>query len=288
MDISVVIAALNAADTIEDQLRALASQVFAGDFEVLVVDNGSTDRTRAVVEHFAQHDPRVVLVDGSAVRGSPGAARNIGVELARGDRLAFCDADDIVRPGWLAALHCALDDAGAARGRIEQHSLNPHIDHRFLAEFLADYTVFGYPGFPGGNSALLRSVHAALGGFRDDYPQGQDSEFAVRLAQAGFSVAYVPDAVVSVRLRRGFVPSFRHARRRYAALRRIRVAFDIPVAPGTAVKVARSARSLLRRLTFLFDARQRIVWALRAGEMVGVARNLADVPRTLYRRRNRR
>ena len=108
MPVSVVVAALNAASTIQAQLDALSGQDYPAHlFEVLVCDNGSTDGTREIVQRHAQTDPRFRLVDASARRGS-GPARNLGVARSRNNLIAFCDADDIAESGgcppwWLPA-----------------------------------------------------------------------------------------------------------------------------------------------------------------------------------------
>jgi len=93
--VSVVIPALNVADTIGDQLDALAHQTYAGAWEVVVSDNGSTDATRERVEVWRDRLPHLRIVDSSRRRGvSP--ARNVGVEAARGDLVLICDGDDVV------------------------------------------------------------------------------------------------------------------------------------------------------------------------------------------------
>lgn len=276
--ISVVIPVLNGVATILDQLRAVAAQECVRPFEIVVVDNGSTDGTTQVVAEFARHEPRVRLVDGSAVRGSGAAARNLGVECATAERIACCDADDIVQPGWLAALDAALDTAPVASGAIEQHSLNPHLDHRLLPRVLGAYNVFGRPGYPGGNSAIHRNIYLGLGGLALGFPGGDDSEFAIRLADAGYPVVHAPGAVVSVRLRSGFVNSFRHSRALHEALRNVRRTHRLAYFAPRSILRQWLGRLwwLLRHAPFLADPRRRLTWATVAGHLVVLGRDLFD------------
>src|SRR5688500_9296124 len=100
MRASVVVPVRDGAATIGEQLAALAQQDFPGSWEVVVADNGSRDGTADVVRSFRDRLPGLRLVDASA---RPGAshARNAGAAAATGEVLAFCDADDVVDPGWL-------------------------------------------------------------------------------------------------------------------------------------------------------------------------------------------
>ncbi|MEX2253448.1 MAG: glycosyltransferase family A protein [Thermoleophilaceae bacterium] len=111
---SVIIPARNAAETIGRTLSALADQRYDGEFEVLVVDDESTDRTREVVA--AAGDERVTVLAGAG--GGPAAARNLGARAASGRALAFTDADCFPGEDWLAAGLHALRSAELVQGRV--------------------------------------------------------------------------------------------------------------------------------------------------------------------------
>ena len=97
---SIIVPARNAEATLDATLRSLRAQSFA-DLEIIVVDDGSTDRTVRIGADHAGEDPRVQLVV-QANRG-PAAARNSGIRVARGAIVGFCDAGDLWRPHKLAA-----------------------------------------------------------------------------------------------------------------------------------------------------------------------------------------
>jgi len=97
--VSVIIPVWNGAALLPETLRSLQSQTFT-DFEALIVDDGSTDATAAVAAAFCQADARLRLV--ARPHAGLSAARNAGLELARGEFIAFLDADDVWLPEKLA------------------------------------------------------------------------------------------------------------------------------------------------------------------------------------------
>src|SRR5689334_12401466 len=103
--VSVIVPARDAAATLDGTLRALAAQDLDDDFEVLVVDDGSTDATAAIAEGFGP-PVRLLRMTGSTGAGS---VRNHGAAAARGHVLAFTDADCAPTPGWLRAGLRALE-----------------------------------------------------------------------------------------------------------------------------------------------------------------------------------
>ena len=94
-NVSVVIPARNAAETLTEAIESLQAQTLTG-WEAVVVEDGSTDGTAELARALARTDSRIVVVDGAG-RGVS-AARNAGIERARYPLLAFLDADDLIRP----------------------------------------------------------------------------------------------------------------------------------------------------------------------------------------------
>src|SRR5262245_35038573 len=107
MKLSVIIPCYNAAETIGDQLEALTCQRWSQLWEVVVVDNKSTDRSRTIVESYQKRLPNLRMINAFERQGQA-HARNVGAQVACGESLAFCDADDEVGAEWLAAMGEAL------------------------------------------------------------------------------------------------------------------------------------------------------------------------------------
>lgn len=202
--VSVVLPVLNGADTIGGQLAALAAQTYEGPWEVVVADNGSTDGTRELVVGYSGR-LSLVLVDAAARRGAA-AARNAGARRARGDVLVFCDADDVVAPGWLAELVAALDGADAAGGAIDSAALNDPVSLQWRPPLPESSLPISHGFLPyalTANVAFRADAFFQLDGFREDYPAGEDVELMWRAQLAGLRVAFAPDAVVRYRYRAG-------------------------------------------------------------------------------------
>lgn len=209
--ISVVIPALDAAATIGQQLDALATQTVARPWEVVVVDNGSTDGTPELAAGYA--DRLRIRVVHCPTPGSS-AARNLGAKVAEGELLLFCDADDVVADGWVEALAEALDRADAAGGAIENDLLNADVRH--LRRHPAGLPVVAgfLPRAITANFGVRSAVLAALGGFAEEYDYGApDTELCWRLQLAGYSLVAAPEAVVHYRHRQSLRGAARKAYR---------------------------------------------------------------------------
>ncbi|AKO52758.1 hypothetical protein ABA45_10365 [Marinobacter psychrophilus] len=97
--ISVIMPAFNAESFIADSIESVLAQSFSN-FELLVIDDGSTDGTASIIDWFVSKDPRVFSLNNMRTKGVSGA-RNTGISEARGAWVAFLDSDDIWFPGTL-------------------------------------------------------------------------------------------------------------------------------------------------------------------------------------------
>lgn len=210
--ISVVIPAHNAAATLAEQLDGLAAQRYEGDWEVVIVDNGSTDGTADVARRHRERFPAFTLVDGGPRRGHS-APRNAGADAARGDLLAFCDADDVVAPGWLQAMARAARQFDLVGGWLDVRRLNDDATRSWhnpwpsdrLRSWLLPYAVSA-------NFAIWADVLRDLRGWSSDYEAGgEDVELSWRAQLAGYRLGFAPDAVVYYRYRPGLRQTARQA-----------------------------------------------------------------------------
>ena len=201
--VSVCIPSLNTRATLGEQLDALAAQDYAGAWEVLLLDNGSTDGSGALALDWADRLPglRVVRV---AERGIS-HVRNAARPAARGDLLAFCDADDVVVPGWLSALAAAAETCDVVGGRLDDTTLNAPSVVRWRGAIPQDALMvpLGHlPFAPGGNCAVWADVVDALGGWDTGYVAGSDDvDFSWRAQAAGYTVGFAPGAAIAYRYR---------------------------------------------------------------------------------------
>jgi len=212
--LSVVIPCHNEERLLGGQLTALADQDYRGAWEVVVVDDASTDATRAVAASFRSRLPalRIVAAGASGVAH----ARNAGAAAASGEALLFLDADDRAGAGYLQAMAAALERSDFVAARLETRTLNTGwVARTRLVEQERDLNdVFGFlPWAFGGTLGVVRSVFDAVGGFPTGRRYGDDVGFCWRVQLAGVPLRFVPDAVVHYRYRTDLAGIFRQARR---------------------------------------------------------------------------
>ena len=190
---SIVIPVRDAQSLIGDALDAVAVQEYEGEYEVIVVDNGSLDDTAAVAERHPLA-PRVIR----RVRGEgPGAARNDGVAASSGEVIAFTDSDCRPTPGWLAAGVRALDGIALVQGAVlppPGEAFGP-FDHTLGVQ--SEYGLYETA-----NMFVTREWFDRVGGFEDfiraggGRPFGEDAWFGWRVRRGGGGTAFAQDALV--------------------------------------------------------------------------------------------
>jgi hypothetical protein len=193
--VSVIVPVRDGATSIARLLDALARQTGPA-YEVIVVDNASTDETAAI----ARSHPVGARVVDEARTGSY-AARNAGLSVARAPVLAFTDADCTPELTWLVAGLTALDETRAdlVGGAIRSvASDRPTVWERYdRAVYLRQQHFVEDMGWAAtANLFVRRSVVDAVGGFDASMPSGGDREFCVRAGRAGFRIVYAADATV--------------------------------------------------------------------------------------------
>ena len=275
MKLCVIIPCLNAAETIGTQLEALGNQSCSRPWEVIVSDNGSTDGTIAIVERYRRHLQNLRVVVASGRRGSS-HARNIGAQAAIGDALAYCDADDEVAPGWLAAMFDALSKYDFVASRFDFGKLNQEVARKDYKHVQQDgvQKVWYPPYLPHAGCSGLgirRSLHEAIGGFDETLRVLEDTDYCFRVQLAGWNLNFAPDAIVHIRLpttmRRAFVQSHRWAKYNVLLYKRYRP-------PGVWIsqlwkRYARGWKRLARRLPHLRQKGTRAEWVRLLGRQAG-------------------
>ena len=187
VQLSVVIPAYNAAETIDAQLHALRTQIDPPRFEVIIADNRSSDDTAGAARRGAG-DLDLTVVPALRAQGA-NCARNIGIARSSASLILCLDADDRVEEGALRAVVDAFDeDLSLGLGAGIPLSEN--------AETFTLPTSMGY--LPYGISAFLamrREVVESIGGFDEAFVGGQEEvDFCWRAQQAGYRLGLIPGA----------------------------------------------------------------------------------------------
>lgn len=217
MNITVILCTYNRSESLARALESVSASVLPAsvEWEVLVVDNNSPDRTRDVIEEYCARYPGRFryLFEGKQGKSN---ALNSAIRNARGNILAFMDDDVLVAPDWLQNLTAPLasGEFGGAGGRIlSQQSFDLpdwlDLDGEYGVGGMLALFDHGDEGFElktppfGTNMAFPAEIFAQLGDFRTDMGpcpgselRNEDMEFGRRVMAAGKKLWYVPDAVV--------------------------------------------------------------------------------------------
>ncbi|MFL5863040.1 MAG: glycosyltransferase [Solirubrobacteraceae bacterium] len=208
--LSVVIPAYNAAATVRSAVSSALEQTRPV-LEVIVVDDGSTDGTSAVVN--AIDDPRVRLV--SRTNGGPSAARNTGIAQARGEWVAFLDSDDLWMPRYAERAAAALTASAnpgfaytdayvfdAGRGQVRRGTAMDAIDppppdrESFLIALLRRNFIFT-------SATVPATVLAAVGGYDETLTLSEEYDLWLRILVAGFDPLWMGGLLAIYRLHPG-------------------------------------------------------------------------------------
>lgn len=198
-----------------DQLAALAVQTRLPD-QLVVVNNGPSGSVDAVVERWRGALPGLELAEDRSMAVC-GFARNVGAARARHPGLLFLDDDDVVSPGYVEAMSDALDRHEIVAARIDVHTLNPpSLTNRWgdmQSDGPMDYHSF-LPWVIGGALGVRRENFREVDGFDTDFLVAEDTDLCWRILLPGTAkVGFVPEAVLSYRLRSRVRPAFQQARR---------------------------------------------------------------------------
>lgn len=268
-DLSVVVPTFNRGRQLEPLLASLLAQEPRGvRFEVVVVDNNSSDNTRDVVQAMAARAPAGHLRYVFEPRQGVSHARNTGIASTTAPIIAFLDDDGQAGPDWVWSMKQAFDEhpeADCIGGRVVPRWVTPRPS--WLTEphwgpiAIQDRPNPAYLNAKqasacllGANFAFRREVFDLIGGFSPDYPRNQDRELELRLWRRGRQGLYLPGMEVTVavpadRLERRYHRRWQATTGRYHALMRFR---DTLSPDGALIEEPPGARRILGSPLFLY------------------------------------
>lgn len=210
--VSVIIPTYNRATTLPQSIESVLNQTL-DDFELLVVDDASTDRTESVVESY--DDPRVTYLSHETNRGGS-TARNTGLEYATGEYVAYLDSDDAFFPAklerqvatlerrsdeWIAA-YCGVEMVSEGGSNRLRDMVVDLLSRRRVtegaeggAELIGDVLANNLHTSAGSTLLVEREVVERIGGFDESFRRFQDAEFLIRVLEQG-NLAYVDEPLV--------------------------------------------------------------------------------------------
>ena len=193
---SIIICTYNRAHCLRQTLLSLKNQsVSADDFEILVVDDGSSDGTVDLCKKFLGTLSNLKIISKERNQGLASAA-NLGIHRSRGDLLLFTDDDCHADPCWVEAMTAALSEHSIVAGAVDSHKTN-------LFQFCHNISQF-HPFMPGqkpgkrqfiagANMGFQRAVLEKVGGFKEGHPT-PDMELIIRAGMQNYSVFFEPGA----------------------------------------------------------------------------------------------
>lgn len=211
--VSIIVPVYNGASVIRANIESLLNQTYPIDrYEIIIVDNGSTDETAAIARSY----PRVVVCEESTIQGSY-AARNKALEIARGEIIAFTDVDCIAHQAWIEeGVRCLVEqNADAVGGSIQFiFSDNPTASEQWdsLVSLNNEATIRNKGVAVTANLFVNKVLFGTIGAFRSDLRSGGDFEWTARATRSGHSLVYCDAAIVS-HPARGFVELMKKSRR---------------------------------------------------------------------------
>jgi len=212
---SVIIPVYNRPQEVEELIQSLALQGYR-DLEVLVIDDGSTDRCDAVVDRFRD---RLAIQYYFKPNSGPGPTRNFGFEHSRGAYFVMFDSDCLLPDTYFLAVEAALgkeklDAWGGPDRPMKEFSVLQRAMGYTMSSFLTTGGIRGGKRHLGWfqprsfNMGISRKVFERTGGFRFDR-HAEDIELSVRMRKEGFRIGLIPDAFVYHKRRTNFSQFYR-------------------------------------------------------------------------------
>lgn len=217
--ISVVMSVHNAANDLKASIPGILGQGFK-DFEFIIIDDGSKDKTLSVIKEYAATDPRIIII--SQANTGLTAALNRGAAIAKGEYIARQDADDVSYPDRLEKQIRIMESDPSVV--LVGGNCDDAYEDGFTAEWgaygpeeLQDIVFLKTP-FAHSTAMMRASVFRSLDGYDESFKTSQDMELWMRFAKAG-KLAMVPEPVLKRRITGASISVKRRWRQFYDALR---------------------------------------------------------------------
>ncbi|MGB7161395.1 MAG: glycosyltransferase [Tepidisphaeraceae bacterium] len=241
--VSVVMPAYNARRYVGQTIRSILSQTF-GDFEFVIVDDGSTDGTLALLQHFATEDPRIVIIS----RPNTGivGALNDGIARARGEYIARMDADDVALPQRFEKQVAYLSEhpecvgVGTYVETIDPYdSVLDRLVHEVEHDGIDKELMTGR-GFAVVHPTIMMRTEAVrrVGGYREPWQHSEDLDLFLRLAEIG-KLHNIPEHLLRYRMHYESANHLRHEEQRSIKQKLMEEAYarrGVPMPPGMEFK----------------------------------------------------
>ncbi len=214
VDISVIIACRDHSVELQNCLNSLAAQETKLHFEVIVANSGRNDHLQKLTKEFAF----VQLIESEKML-LPGAARNLGVEYAKADKICFIDADCVAKNNWVDEAFNALKNnfilAGGAVLDLYPFHLIASTDNRLqFVDFARQRPAGRSDYFPACNMAILKNIFEEAGKFREDLEAGEDVLLTTRIAEQWTrKVCFIPSMIVYHAGRTGLMDFLTHQKK---------------------------------------------------------------------------
>ncbi len=211
MKFSFLLPFYNAEDTLEEAVLSILNQTY-GDFEVIAVDDGSTDRSSEIFRDYAVSDKRMVYLKRD--REGITKALNAGLSLAKGEFIVRIDADDISDKDRLSRIIRYTDSADMIlsrwnifyNGDVYENILSKTI--RFIPLPVLKRVVMYGNIFVHGTFVFRKSIAVEIGGYREKFPVTQDYDFLLRFMEVG-KLVFLPDVLYTLRKGEGRISKLR-------------------------------------------------------------------------------
>ncbi|MFA4702005.1 glycosyltransferase [Pyrococcus kukulkanii] len=208
VEVSIVIPAYNSENTLWDTLNSLLAQNYPKDkYEIIVVDDGSTDSTYHIANQFKmryKNNIRIRVFTKNENQGK-GSAQNFGVNVSNGNYILTIDSDSIAPPNWIQTMVSSLKTCDVVSGVYYAYNPSNIIEKMQNALFISKFKYSKNPMvIAGTNFGFKKSVFYEIGGFNEKTPS-TTFDFVIRAKQKGFKFCVNKDSYVYTRVHNNLI-----------------------------------------------------------------------------------